>query len=81
MSSFIRIKAKGSVQEITQLMDSLRARGSVGVEDPAQLASGEGNLEVELTDIENEAEGRAIVRAIIDQLPRGNASFEVIDRT
>jgi hypothetical protein len=80
---FIRVTAKGPnvVPAFTTLSNDAVARGlKVFVEDPAQLATVGGNFEIELPNVDDDADGRAAVRALIDQIPNGHQTFAIIDR-
>ena len=76
-SQRVRICATGSVVEMTRAMEALRAHGQVRVEDPAQLASGGGNLEVVLQGVADETEARSIIQATIDAVSTRGGSFEI----
>jgi hypothetical protein len=81
---FIRVQVKGAAVSVfpafTALGNDAVARGlTVTVEDPASLALGQGKIEIELPNVDDEADGRAAVRALIDQVPGGSALFTIID--
>jgi hypothetical protein len=68
----IRVKVKGSTSDVVQAFTALGSnaveRGvKVFVEDPTALATSGGNIEIELPNIEDERDGRAVVRSIIDR--------------
>jgi hypothetical protein len=52
----------------------------VFVEDPVALAQGHGRFEVRLPNVDEEGDGRAAVKALIDQVPGGSGLFTIIDR-
>jgi hypothetical protein len=80
----IRVRVSGPADAVipafTTFGNDAIGRGlRVTVEDPSALAQGVGNIEIDLPNVDTEENGRAAVRALIDQVPGGSVVFTIVD--
>jgi hypothetical protein len=85
MSTLVRVQARGSGEAVAVAVAAVgnlaQERGwRVYVESPPDLAAGGGRFEIEVPNIENEADARAVVRSLLDQVPGAAGVMELIDR-
>lgn len=74
----VELEAGGSAEAITRLITIADERGFiVRVENPAAPATG-GRMEIEVTNIDEQAMARAAVQALINEVPSGPATFTII---
>jgi hypothetical protein len=76
----VEMQAEGApgdvVPAFTALGNRTTERGwTVRVENPADLATGSGRFEIELPDVDEEKDARAVLQALIDQIPGGADVF------
>jgi hypothetical protein len=73
-----KLVAVRSWAAFTELGNAAREWGHrVYVEDPAALAAGNGRFEIEVANEEDDTNARAVVQAMIDQVPEGPETFTI----